>query len=146
MFAGVLLFKHWESKATPAADATRSTASSPPNPTAEKKIVTNSDAVGKIVQQVLPDVSKSSLRTIHGTIKVKLRVYIDPTGTVQRVQIESAGPSKYFANKASEAAKQWKFAAPLSNGKGVPSEWNLEFRFERTATRAHAVQVVLEPS
>jgi TonB family protein len=146
MFAGVLLFKHRDSNATTSADATRSAASSPSNLLTETKSVTNSDAVGKVVQQVLPEVSKSSMRTIHGTIRVKLRVYIDPTGTVQRVQIESAGPSKYFANKALEAAKRWKFAAPLSNGKNVPNEWNLEFRFERTATRVHAVQVMPEPS
>ncbi len=146
MFAGVLLFKHRDSKATTSADATRSAASSPANLPTETKSAPNSDAVGKVIQQVLPDVPKSSLRTIHGTIRVKLRVYIDQTGTVQRAQIESAGPSKYFANKAYEATKQWKFAAPLSNGKSVPSEWNLEFRFERTATRVHAVQVEPEPS
>jgi TonB family protein len=147
MLVGALLFKHWDSKGTtPAAAIHSQAASSPNNLPAETEHVTNSDAAGKVVQQILPDVSKSSLRTIRGTVRVKVRLYINEAGTVERVQIESAGPSKYFASKSLEAAQQWKFAAPVSNGKNVPSQWNLEFQFKRTATRVHPVQVAPEPS
>jgi TonB family protein len=134
------------SKPQLSADAIQSQASSQPNLPAETKIVTNSDAGGKVVRQALPNVSKSSLQTIHGTIRVNVTLHVNAAGTVESVQVESAGPSNYFANKASEAAKQWKFELPMSNGKSVPSQWSLEFQFKRTATTAHAVQVAPEPS
>jgi TonB family protein len=146
MLVAALLFKHWDSKGTTPAPAIQSQAASSPNNLPETEHVTNSDAAGKVVQQILPDVSKSSLRTIRGTVRVKVRLYINEAGNVEKVQIESAGPSKYFASKSLEAAQQWKFAAPVSDGKNVPSQWNLEFQFKRTATRVHPVQVAPEPS
>ncbi|MCU1298042.1 MAG: serine/threonine kinase [Acidobacteriaceae bacterium] len=91
MLAGVLLFKHRESKSAISANTIQSQAPSPANLPAETKIVANSDAVGKVVRPVLPDVSRSSLRTIHGIVRVKVRVYIDEAGIVQRAQIESPG-------------------------------------------------------
>jgi TonB family protein len=141
ILGGVLMFKHREPKSKSSVDTIQSQAPSQPNLPAETKAVTNSNAGGKVVQQVLPDVSKSSLRTIHGTVRVNLKVHVNPSGKVENVVVLSEGPSRYFANRAMEAAKKWTFAAPTSNGKSVPSDWKLEFQFKKAAARVNAMQV-----
>jgi TonB family protein len=141
ILAAVLLFKHRESKSGTSADAIQSQAPSQPNLPAETKTVANSNAGGKVVQQVLPDISKNSLGTIHGTVRVKVKVHVNPSGIVEKVEVLSEGPSRYFAGKATEAAKKWTFAPPMSNGKSLPSDWDLEFQFKRNAARVNAMQV-----
>jgi TonB family protein len=101
----------------------------------------DSVAVGKVARQVLPEVSKNSMATIHGTIRVKVRVGVDSSGSVERARVEAGGPSKYFADKALAAAKQWKFDPPVTHSNTVPSEWRLEFQFKRTLTQAQAVKL-----
>jgi TonB family protein len=147
ILGGIFLFKHQHPQAEPSAGINQTEVSSLPTPPPETKVVASSAATrpaahGKVVRRVLPDVSQNSLRTINGTIKVKLRVYVDPAGTVERVRVESQGPSRYFANKASEAAKQWKFDSPVANEKNVPSEWDLEFQFKKTSSKVREVQIL----
>jgi len=83
---------------------------------------------------VLPDVSRNSLRTIHGTIKVRLRVTSDTAGNVEKTRLEAGGPSRYFADRAVEAAKQWKFQPTGPSGRSL--DWNLEFQFRRSGVTA----------
>lgn len=96
---------------------------------------------GAVVNQVLPDVPQSARDTIQGTVKVTVRVAVDPSGSVTGVTLDSPGPSKYFADLALQAARHWKFRATKMNGQDLPSEWILRFQFERTATRVLPVQV-----
>jgi TonB family protein len=147
ILGGIFLFKHQHPQAESSGRMNQTEVSSLPTPPPETKVVASSAATrpaaqGKVVRRVLPDVSQNSLRTINGTIKVRLRVYVDPAGTVERVRVESQGPSRYFANKALEAAKQWKFDSPVANGNSVPSEWDLEFQFKRTSSKVREVQIL----
>jgi TonB family protein len=148
ILGGIFLFKHQHPPAEPSGRTNQAEISSLPTAPAETKVVASSAvtrpaaAYGKVVRRVLPDVSQNSLRTINGTIRVKLRVYVDPAGTVEKVRVESEGPSRYFASKASEAAKQWKFDSPVANEKSVPSEWDLEFQFKRTSSKVREVQIL----
>jgi TonB family protein len=87
-----------------------------------------------VLQQVLPDVSKTARNTIHGTVKVNVRVTVDWSGKVTNATFESPGPSKYFARKAMEAAQQWKFKPVQNNGQPVSREWILEFQFKKSGT------------
>jgi TonB family protein len=93
---------------------------------------------GEVVHQALPDVPQSARNTITGTIKVGVRVEVDASGKVSSATLTSAGPSKYFANLALKAARDWEFSAPEVDGQPVASEWILRFRFKRGGTQASA--------
>lgn len=139
ILGGVFLFEHRGSSSTQSDQATQTSATPASNPQTEAKVSTGSDgsvsegsgsvAPRKATRRVLPDVSNNALRTIHGTIKVKVRVRVDSGGNVENARLESRGPSRYFANKSLDAAKQWRFDPAGSDNKNVPSEWDLEFRF-----------------
>jgi TonB family protein len=137
LITGFILFRHH--RPPDESIPTRQTQVSPLPPTGTG--VVDSVAVGKVARQVLPQVSRNSLATIHGTIRVKARVYVDSSGNVEKARLESAGPSKYFADKALDAARQWKFEPPGANSKSVPSEWRLEFQFKRSASTVQAAKV-----
>src|SRR5262249_17925345 len=49
------------------------------------------------IHQILPEVSQSALHSIHGTVRVSVRVRLDPSGNVARAELASSGPSRYFA-------------------------------------------------
>jgi TonB family protein len=82
-----------------------------------------------ILQQVVPEPSRSARNTIQGTIKVNVRVDIDSAGNVSDARFERRGPSNYFANQAMQAARQWKFSTH------APHAWILHFEFRRSGTR-----------
>jgi serine/threonine protein kinase len=87
-------------------------------------------SAGQIVRQVLPNVTASALRTIHGKVRVTVRVHTDSAGNVARAEFVSTGPSRYFANHALEAAQDWKFATSNANA----HVWVLQFVFQRSGT------------
>jgi len=91
---------------------------------------------GRVVQQVLPDVPKSARNTIRGTVRVSVRVRVDPAGEVYGEGFVSAGPSRYFARLASDAARRWRFTPAQRAGQSVPSSWILRFEFTQNGTRA----------
>jgi len=97
-------------------------------------------AQGSVLQQILPDVSRSALRTIHGKLKVRVKVTVDSSGNVTVANFDSRGPSRYFADRALRAAKQWTFKPPQVDSQGVPSEWMLKFEFDRTGVSVHPAQ------
>jgi TonB family protein len=91
-------------------------------------------AQDEVLQQVLPDVSKTARNTIQGTVRVEVQVTVDSLGNVTNATLESPGPSKYFARKAMEAAQQWKFKPAPTNGQPVSREWILQFQFKKSGT------------
>jgi TonB family protein len=95
---------------------------------------------GEVAQQVSPDVSRSALRTIHGKVKVRVTVAVDSSGNVMVAKFDSRGSSKYFADRALQAARKWTFKPPQIDGQGVPSEWTLKFEFDRAGTNIHLEQ------
>jgi TonB family protein len=101
---------------------------------ARKKAVASQ---GDVVHQVVPDVSKNSRNTITGTIKVTVRVEVDPSGKVASAKLKSAGPSKYFAGLALKAAQRWEFSP-----QPAASTWLLQFRFKRGGTQASAERAI----
>ncbi len=89
-----------------------------------------------VLHEELPNVPLHSRETIHGHVKVTVRVTVDKSGTVVSDVLENPGPSKYFARVAGEAASKWKF---------VPSQhldsrqWLVRFEFSKDGTKARAV-------
>jgi TonB family protein len=107
-----------------------------PAPFSENKKSPQKGAVrGSVLQQVMPDVSRSAQNTITGRVKVGVQVSVDSSGSVIQVKLISPGPSKYFANKALAAARRWKFNPPQVDGEAVASEWVLRFQFGRASTQ-----------
>jgi serine/threonine-protein kinase len=100
-------------------------------------------AIGKgdVAERVLPDLPEKVRAAIHGKIQVSIRVTVAPGGNVSRAEVDSQGPSKYFAKLALQAAQQWRFKPAQVNGQAVPSEWVLRFVFGQTATEVTPVKV-----
>jgi TonB family protein len=95
---------------------------------------------GAVAQQVLPDVSKDALKTIHGKLKVRVKVSVDSSGKVLVAKFDSRGSSRYFSEHALQAARRWTFKPPQVGEQGVPSEWMLTFEFERSGINVHPAQ------
>ena len=123
----------------PAATAPAPQAAVPQPPVAQPRPSSGSTAAGEVTERVMPDVSSSASRTIHGKVLVKVHVTVDANGVVSGAAIQSAG-SRYFGAKALEAARKWKFRPPQANSQAVASEWTLEFMFRPNGTTVNPVQ------
>ena len=99
-------------------------------------------AQGDVAQRVLPDVLESARNSIHGAVKVTVKVDVDRSGNVEGTEIESRGPSKYFARAALQAAPLWKFKPPMVGGRGVLSTWTLRFQFTHGGTTVVPTQEI----
>lgn len=156
LVAGIKLFRHKsaadpatesapakvEQPPVPAATPATTPASKPaPAPAAAQPQPTSPPAAstrGEVAHEVIPDVPHSAKNTITGTIKVSVRVEVDASGKVTAAHLTTAGPSKYFAGLALNAARLWEFTPPQVNGQPSPSAWTLHFRYKRTSTQASA--------
>ncbi len=95
---------------------------------------------GQVAQQVLPEVPQSAKDTIRGTVRVGVRISVDSAGNVTEAELDSPGPSKYFAHLALDAAQQWRFEPPKVEGRNVLSDWLLHFQFTGQGTKVTPVQ------
>ncbi|MGH9516087.1 MAG: TonB family protein [Terriglobales bacterium] len=111
-------------------------AARPPVPVVE----TTPSAQG-IAKQVLPQVPFSARQTIHGKVRVKVQVAVDPSGNVSSANLVVPGPSRYFARLALESSQQWKFQPAGVDGQPAASHWLLEYRFGRSATEVTPIAV-----
>jgi TonB family protein len=107
------------------------TPASAAQPASKQKTV----AGDEVVERSAPQVSKSAQRTIHGKIKVRVRVAVDASGNVTEAKLKDAGPSEYFARAALEAARRWKFAPEPDQNR---RDWTLLFAFGRGKTEMSA--------
>ncbi len=123
----------------PAATAPAPQAAVPQPPGAQPSASGGSNAAGEVTERVMPDVSSSASRTIHGKVLVKVHVKVDANGVVSGAAIQSAA-SRYFGAKALEAARKWKFRPPQANSQAVASQWILEFMFRQNGTTVNPVQ------
>jgi TonB family protein len=89
-----------------------------------------------VIHEEIPKVPQSARQTIHGHVKVAVRVTVDKSGNVVRDRFENAGPSRYFNRLASEAARKWKFTADNEGSR----EWLLRFEFGRDGASVHATR------
>jgi TonB family protein len=100
----------------------------------------SSPARSEVLEQVLPEVSQKARATIRGKVRVAVRVHVDPTGSVSEAALDSPGPSRYFADLALRAARQWQFSTPDAGGHSVPSEWLIRFEFSPAGDKAFPKQ------
>jgi serine/threonine protein kinase len=95
---------------------------------------------GAVAQKIMPEVSRSALHTVHGKLKVRVKVSVDSSGKVSMASFDSRGPSQYFAQRSLQAARQWTFQPPQLDGRSVPSEWILKFQFEKSSVNVSPAQ------
>ena len=95
---------------------------------------------GEVLNEVLPKPAQKALSTIHGTLHVVVRVQVDATGNVVNSALDSQGPSRYFADLAEKAARQWQFSGAEADGHGIPSTWLIRFEFTPGGVHATAQQ------
>ena len=96
---------------------------------------------GEVAEQAMPEVLPKAKASIHGQVNVRVRVAVDATGNVSNAELDSAGPSKYFAKVALDAAPRWKFKPVLVNGEAVSSVWLLQFKFKQSGTQVNPIKV-----
>jgi Protein kinase domain len=110
-------------------------------PAAPARVATSAGDSAGVAERVLPDVSRSASATIHGTIRLKVRVTVGPDGAVSGAAFDSAGPSQYFARLAMQAARGWTFKPVMADGHAAGSAWILQFDFRRDGVEATATEV-----
>jgi TonB family protein len=99
------------------------------HPEANTKAGQGNVVPGEVKHPVVPDVPQKALDTIRGTLRLSVRVSVDQSGNVAEASFDAPGPSKYFADIAMRAARQWKFEPAKMNGQPLASEWILRFEF-----------------
>lgn len=97
---------------------------------------------GDVLDQVLPEVSQKARDTIRGRVRVGIKVHVDAAGAVSGAELDSPGPSKFFADIALKAARKWVFTPPEVHGKSVASEWSLRFVFTQSDTKVTPTQTI----
>jgi TonB family protein len=105
----------------------------PPVPPASKTQTQNvvPAAHDEIARRVLPNIPAKARNTIHGTVRVVVRVTVDSAGSVAEATPEPGG-SRYFGKLAVEAVRRWRFA-PAEGA--LPRNWILRFEITRTSTQ-----------
>ncbi len=96
---------------------------------------------GHVVHRILPDIPRSASATIWGTVRVNVKAIVDASGAVTTAELESVGPSKYFARLSVEAARQWQFDPAKENGQAVGSVWLLRFGYTNRGSTVSPAQV-----
>lgn len=89
-----------------------------------------------VLHEDIPEVPLSARQTIHGHIKVWVRVIVDQDGSVLETVADRTGPSRYFLRLAIEAAKKWQFPPAESPSRRL---MQVRFDFSRGGTTGHAV-------
>jgi TonB family protein len=139
-------------KNNPPAKSESLSPSAPVAPPASAALVTHAPAnvnlaSPSIIRKVLPQVSEKSRSTIHGTVRISVRVQLNPDGTVSSAELATPASSQFFADLALKAAQQWQFGAPSSpspssasvaaSASTLPSSTVIRFEFTPTSTAAH---------
>lgn len=89
-------------------------------------------ASASVLHEDIPPVPAQVRATIHGHVKVIVRVTIDGSGAVVNDTFVRAGPSRYFARLASESARRWRFAP---TGGAGSRQSQIRFDFTRSGTK-----------
>ncbi len=97
---------------------------------------TASGSSSVVVHEEIPNASRGARSTIHGHVRVAIRVTVDKSGNVVNETFEELGPSPYFARLSGQAARKWKFAPSDERSR----QWVLHFEFSREGTTGHALR------
>jgi TonB family protein len=125
----------------PPVAAAQTATPAPQSPAPATPVVVGPPIKGDVAERVLPEVLPSAQASIDHQVNVGVRVTVDETGNVSNATFESAGPSKYFARQAMQAAQRWRFKPAQADGKPLSSAWILRFHFTQSGTEITPVEV-----
>jgi len=74
-----------------------------PRPEEQPKASAAEVVPGEVLNEILPDVSQKARDTIRGRVRVRVKVHVDSSGDLAGAELDSPGPSKYFAGLALQA-------------------------------------------
>jgi TonB family protein len=95
-------------------------------------------AAPTVIRKVMPVVSEKSRSTIRGTVRINVRVHLNPDGTVSSAELANPASSQFFGDLALKAARQWQFAAPSSSpSEPLAPSTIIRFDFTQTSTAAY---------
>lgn len=126
----------------PSVASTHPAASGSPNTEAVSNVVAAKaspagPAQAAVLRKVLPTVSDRARATIRGTVHVAVKVDVDAAGNVTNTTLDPAtASSKYFADLAVQAARDWKFKPAQLNAQAVSSQWVVHFLYTQADTTA----------
>jgi TonB family protein len=135
---GINTFRKADPVPPPATEPTAQTTVTKPTeapPPVATEVHKQPDAPPSAIDEVLPDVSRSALDTIRGTVRVSIRVTIDQQGGVVSAKAEDRGPSRYFERLALKASRQWTFTPATSQEQRM---MQIRFNFTRSGVTAQA--------
>jgi eukaryotic-like serine/threonine-protein kinase len=110
-------------------------ASRPPPVRRASAAQASTGAAGSVIHEEIPEASRGALATIHGHVRVAVRVSVGPSGQVVDETLDDPGPSQYFARVATAAARKWTFSPADDGG---TRQWLLHFEFAPDGATAHA--------
>jgi TonB family protein len=122
--------------------ASADTASQPPTQVPGAESPKAAPVKGAVAERVLPELSEEAMQTIHGKFALSIKVEVDPNGNVSNAELDSPGPSRYFANLSLQAARKWKFKPARVDGQTAASAWILRFEFSQAAIEVTPDQVL----
>ena len=152
-WAGVRVFGTHRTHTPPAPQAPRDTLSQTPgapapvapegrspvpafSPSSTKPNQVEAAASPAVIHEEIPNIPKGARRTIHGHIRVSVRLIIDKDGSVFAALVDDPGPSRYFRRLAIEAAKKWTFTPADTEAQRLAL---VRFTFSREGATGHAV-------
>lgn len=97
--------------------------------------------VSGILEQPAPDITDQARNTIHGKVKLTVRVEVAPSGAVMDAKLDPPTASKYFGDRALAAVRQWKFEPVSVNGSEVGQRWRVHFEFVKTGTKVQPQRI-----
>jgi TonB family protein len=123
---------------TPAAATPADQGSEPSAPAASAAAASAAAGGSGTVHEEIPEVPAHARQTIHGRIRISIRVIVDSAGNVVAARAEQAGPSRYFERLAIEAAKKWTFPPADTPARRLKQ---IRFEFTRDGVKGHAVSL-----
>jgi hypothetical protein len=99
------------------------------------------NAKGAVLKRVMPDVAPGAVQSMRRPVQVDVRVSVDSKGTVSSTQCVTQSRGNYWAKISQQAAEDWKFKAPISEGQARASYWMLLFQYNRGKTDVVARQL-----
>jgi len=99
------------------------------------------NAKGAVLKRVLPSVAPGAVQSMRRPVQVDVRVSVNSNGAVSSAQSVTQSRGNYWARVSQQAAEEWKFKAPISQGHAQDSYWMLLFQYSRGKTDVVAKQL-----
>ncbi len=88
------------------------------------------------IRRDLPSIPEGIRNRIYGVVPVDLSVRVGAAGNVTHAEIlgKPEGLRRFLALQAVDSVRRWKFRPAKRDGKAVPGETVVRFRFHRSST------------